>query len=130
MHDANFLRGESATFEGSLVARQGMTLLCMTRPVTDIVVETQSDWGYSLGVGDWKGPSGHIGGAFLGCCCLFAFPFLSFSIMFLIFFLFFWVGYCAFHAQPSLQHKSYHHVPGHMPCEQTIQPLLTLCVSA
>ncbi len=42
---------------------QGMTLLCMTRPVSDVTVETQSDWGYSLGVGEWKGPSGHILGA-------------------------------------------------------------------
>ena len=42
--------------------RQGMALLCMTRPVSDVIVETQSDWGYSLGVGDWKGPSGHIRG--------------------------------------------------------------------
>ncbi|KAK9839436.1 hypothetical protein WJX81_001882 [Elliptochloris bilobata] len=41
---------------------QGMALLCMTRPVSDVTVETQSDWGYSLGVADWKGPSGHIGG--------------------------------------------------------------------
>ena len=52
-------------------ARQGMTLLCMTRPVSDVTVETQSDWGYSLGVGDWKGPSGHIGGALL-CCRAFS----------------------------------------------------------
>ncbi len=42
---------------------QGMTLLCMTRPVSDVTVETQSDWGYSLGVGEWKGPTGHILGA-------------------------------------------------------------------
>lgn len=44
------------------MTRQGMALLCMTRPVSDVTVETQSDWGYSLGVGDWKGPSGHIRG--------------------------------------------------------------------
>ena len=62
-----------AAIEGSLVARQGMTLLCMTRPVTDITVETQSDWGYSLGVADWKGPSGHIGGAFLAAAACFFF---------------------------------------------------------
>jgi 2Fe-2S type ferredoxin len=37
---------------------QGMALLCMTRATSDCVIETQSDWGYSLGVGDWKGASG------------------------------------------------------------------------
>jgi hypothetical protein len=42
---------------------QGMTLLCMARPVSETVrIETQSDWGYSLGVGDWKGATGHIAG--------------------------------------------------------------------
>jgi hypothetical protein len=40
--------------------RQGMALICMARPVEDCVIETQSDWGYSLGVGEWKGPTGHI----------------------------------------------------------------------
>ena len=40
---------------------QGMTLLCMARPVSDVVrVETQSDWGYSLGVDEWKGATGVI----------------------------------------------------------------------
>jgi ferredoxin len=40
---------------------QGMTLLCMARPVSEkVVVETQSDWGYSLGVCEWKGPTGEI----------------------------------------------------------------------
>ena len=44
-------------------AADGMTLLCMARPVSDkIVIETQSDWGYSLGVAEWKGPTGEIGG--------------------------------------------------------------------
>lgn len=66
LHNGAFLRCECVAYEEFVVARQGMTLLCMTRPVTDITVETQSDWGYSLGVADWKGPSGHIGGAFLG----------------------------------------------------------------
>ena len=37
-----------------------MALICMARPVEDCVIETQSDWGYSLGVGEWKGPTGHI----------------------------------------------------------------------
>ena len=42
---------------------QGMALLCMARPVSDVVrIETQSDWGYSLGVGEWKGATGHIAG--------------------------------------------------------------------
>lgn len=35
-----------------------MTLLCMARPTADCEIETQCDWGYSLGVGDWKGASG------------------------------------------------------------------------
>jgi 2Fe-2S type ferredoxin len=39
---------------------KGMALICMARPVEDCVIETQSDWGYSLGVGEWKGPTGHI----------------------------------------------------------------------
>ncbi len=36
----------------------GMALLCMSRATSDCEVETQSDWGDSLGVGDWKGASG------------------------------------------------------------------------
>jgi len=39
---------------------KGMALLCMARPLEDVAVETQSDWGYSLGVAEWKGPTGHI----------------------------------------------------------------------
>ena len=27
-----------------------------------IEIETQSDWGYSLGVAEWKGATGEIGG--------------------------------------------------------------------
>ena len=46
--------------EGHTVRAQGMALLCMSRPVEDCTVETQSDWGYSLGVGEWKGATGHI----------------------------------------------------------------------
>ncbi|RMZ52439.1 hypothetical protein APUTEX25_000018, partial [Auxenochlorella protothecoides] len=40
----------------------GMTLLCMSRPISDrLVVETQSDWGYSIGdLSEWKGPTGEI----------------------------------------------------------------------
>ena len=42
---------------------QGMALLCMARPVSDrLVIDTQSDWGYSLGVAEWKGPTGAITG--------------------------------------------------------------------
>lgn len=37
---------------------QGMTLLCMARATSDVELETQSDWGYSLGVGEWKGATG------------------------------------------------------------------------
>ena len=45
------------------LAMQGMVLICMARPVSDKVkIETQSDWGYSLGVGEWKGATGHIAG--------------------------------------------------------------------
>lgn len=41
----------------------GLTLLCMARPVSDVVrIETQSDWGYSLGSNNWQGPSGYITG--------------------------------------------------------------------
>ena len=38
----------------------GMALLCMARPTSDVVIETQSDWGYSLGVTEWKGASGTL----------------------------------------------------------------------
>ena len=38
-----------------------MALLCMSRPAGDCVVETQSDWGYSLGVAEWKGATGEHG---------------------------------------------------------------------
>ncbi|KAG2436152.1 hypothetical protein HYH02_011656 [Chlamydomonas schloesseri] len=37
---------------------KGMALLCMTRATSDLTLETQSDWGYSLGVGEWKGATG------------------------------------------------------------------------
>lgn len=36
---------------------KGMALLCMARATSDCEIETQSDWGYSLG-GDWKGATG------------------------------------------------------------------------
>ena len=39
---------------------QGMTLICMARAKSDLVIETQSDWGYSLGVGEWKGATGRF----------------------------------------------------------------------
>lgn len=35
-----------------------MTLLCMARATSDCTFETQSDWGYSLGVAEWKGATG------------------------------------------------------------------------
>ncbi len=37
-----------------------MALLCMARAKSDVEIETQCDWGYSLGVGDWKGASGRF----------------------------------------------------------------------
>lgn len=37
---------------------QGMALLCMSRAKSDLEIETQSDWGYSLGVAEWKGATG------------------------------------------------------------------------
>jgi len=40
----------------------GMTLLCMARAVGDVEIETQSDWGYSLGVAEWQGATGEIMG--------------------------------------------------------------------
>ncbi len=39
------------------LAHMHQVLLCMARPTSDIEVEIQSDWGYSLG-GEWKGASG------------------------------------------------------------------------
>ena len=39
---------------------QGMALLCMARPTSDVAIETQCDWGYSLGVAEWKGASGRF----------------------------------------------------------------------
>jgi len=38
----------------------GMALLCMARPVGDVEIETQSDWGYSLGTTEWRGATGEI----------------------------------------------------------------------
>lgn len=37
---------------------EGMALICMARPKSDLILETQCDWGYSLGVSEWKGASG------------------------------------------------------------------------
>ncbi|KAK9815253.1 hypothetical protein WJX72_000704 [[Myrmecia] bisecta] len=39
---------------------KGMALLCMSRPLGNCAIETQSDWGYSLGTTEWKGATGHI----------------------------------------------------------------------
>eukprot|EP00899_Mesostigma_viride_P015498 jgi/Mesvir1/2394/Mv22138-RA.1 len=41
---------------------EGMALLCMARPVGDVTIETQCDWGYMLGLQEWKGATGNIGG--------------------------------------------------------------------
>ncbi|GMH33778.1 hypothetical protein BSKO_01612 [Bryopsis sp. KO-2023] len=38
----------------------GMALLCMSRPKSDVKIETQCDWGYSLGVGEWQGATGRF----------------------------------------------------------------------
>eukprot|EP00798_Chlamydomonas_sp_ICE-L_P030856 gene30856-35901_t len=39
--------------------KEGMTLLCMARATSDLEIETQCDWGYSLGQeGGWKGATG------------------------------------------------------------------------
>jgi hypothetical protein len=40
---------------------QGMALLCMARATSDCEIETQCDWGYSLGVCEWKGEAGGLG---------------------------------------------------------------------
>ena len=41
---------------------KGMSLLCMARPVAgqDLVIETQCDWGYLLGMQEWKGATGNV----------------------------------------------------------------------
>lgn len=44
------------------INQQGMALLCMARPVGDCTIETQSDYGYSLGIAEWKGATGKITG--------------------------------------------------------------------
>eukprot|EP00878_Enallax_costatus_P007828 GHUV01008193.1.p1 GENE.GHUV01008193.1~~GHUV01008193.1.p1 ORF type:complete len:210 (+),score=11.97 GHUV01008193.1:31-660(+) len=41
---------------------QGLAMLCMTRPSSDLVIETQCDWGYSLGVKEWDGATGRFTG--------------------------------------------------------------------
>lgn len=41
---------------------QGLAMLCMTRPTSDCDIETQCDWGYSLGVQEWQGASGRFSG--------------------------------------------------------------------
>lgn len=37
-----------------------MALLCMSKPASDCVIETQCDWGYLLGMEEWKGATGNI----------------------------------------------------------------------
>jgi len=51
--DLEFTLGEDE------IAR-GMALLCMARPLGACEIETQSDWGYSLGTTEWKGATGEI----------------------------------------------------------------------
>eukprot|EP00883_Tetradesmus_obliquus_P010273 jgi/Sobl393_1/2991/SZX71833.1 len=41
---------------------QGLAMLCMSRPCSDLVIETQCDWGYSLGVKEWEGATGKFSG--------------------------------------------------------------------
>lgn len=40
----------------------GMALLCMARPASDVSIETQCDWGVSLGFKEWEGASGKFVG--------------------------------------------------------------------
>lgn len=40
----------------------GMALLCMSRPTSDVSIETQCDWGVSLGFKEWQGASGKFVG--------------------------------------------------------------------
>lgn len=40
--------------------QQGLAMLCMSRPCSDLVIETQCDWGYSLGVKQWEGATGQF----------------------------------------------------------------------
>ena len=42
---------------------RGCALLCMARPTSDCAVETQSDWGYRMGMEEWKGATGNVGSA-------------------------------------------------------------------
>lgn len=42
---------------------QGMALLCMSRATSDCEIETQCDWGYSLGVKEWTGATGRFSAA-------------------------------------------------------------------
>ena len=53
-----------AAIKNPICAWQGLALLCMARPLSDaVVIETQSDWGYSLGTAEgWKGATGEIAG--------------------------------------------------------------------
>lgn len=51
----------SFTLEDDQV-EQGMALICMGRATADSELETQCDWGLSLGIHDWKGASGKLSG--------------------------------------------------------------------
>mmetsp|Transcript_7794 Transcript_7794/g.28796 ORF Transcript_7794/g.28796 Transcript_7794/m.28796 type:complete len:198 (-) Transcript_7794:134-727(-) len=50
----------SFTLEDEQVAA-GMSLLCMSRPVTaEVRLESQCDWGYLLGIQEWEGATGNV----------------------------------------------------------------------
>ncbi len=57
--DAASLQDLTFTLEETEIAK-GMALLCMSRAASDLTIETQCDWGYSLGVDEWKGASGRF----------------------------------------------------------------------
>jgi hypothetical protein len=40
----------------------GMALICMSRATSDVELETQCDWGLSLGYKEWTGASGKFVG--------------------------------------------------------------------
>jgi hypothetical protein len=59
--DASDIDDISFTLDEDQV-KDGMALLCMTRAKSDLVLETQCDWGLSLGVRDWGGATGKLVG--------------------------------------------------------------------
>jgi 2Fe-2S iron-sulfur cluster binding domain len=59
--DASDIDDLSFTLDDDQIA-DGMALLCMSRAASDVTLETQCDWGLSLGIHDWKGASGKLVG--------------------------------------------------------------------